>query len=260
MKKPLAVVVFLLFIGLVIVPCGILRAKTEKDELRVVLQTDKINYQIGEPVDISIYVENQGDEDITIVFPSAQKADFRISDCYLWSWDKVFIPIQTTLTIPSGMQVSLLSERWEQVDSSGNQVPPGALSITGWMVQSEQYPAMYAQPMQIRIGSDLHVAVHGGLGIIVSVINDGDFPVDAIQCAVSVDWGLLGLMNATKNKYVDHLNVSESFSSTLVFFGFGPVHLTIRVTSSNAEMVVKEGQMFVMLIIVYPVIPPLSMV
>jgi hypothetical protein len=219
-----------------------------------------MNYQIGEPVDISLYVENQGDEDITIVFPSTQKADFQISHYYLWSRGKVFITMPTPVTIPSGKRVFLLNDSWEQVDFSGNQVPPGSLSITGWMVQSEQYPAMSAQPMQIRIGSDLHVAVHGGLGITVSVINDGDFPVDAIQCAVSVDWGLFGLMNATKNKYVDHLNVSESFSSNIIFFGFGPVYLTIRVTSSNAEMVVKEGQMFVMLIIVYPVIPPLAIV
>ena len=259
-KKPLAVVVFLLFIGLVIAPSSIAKAQTEKAELQVVLQTDKINYQIGEPVEISIYVENHGDTDITIVFPSSQKADFWICDFYLWSWDKFFLTMPTPVTIPSGMQVLLLNERWEQVDFSGNQVPPGSYEITGWMVQSEQYPAIYAQPVQIHIGSDLHVAVHGGLGITVSVTNSGEFPVDAIHCAVSVDWGIFGLMNATKNKYVDHLNVSESFSTTIVFFGFGPVRLTVVVTSPNAEMVVREGRMFVILIIVYPVIPPLSMV
>lgn len=92
-------------------PSSIAKAQTEKDELRVVLQTDKSSYQIGEPINISIYIENRGDEDIAVTFYSTQKADFWISDCYLWSWDKVFLAIQTSVTIPSGMQVLLLNER-----------------------------------------------------------------------------------------------------------------------------------------------------
>lgn len=251
---------FSYLLDLLLPPSSIAKAQTEKDELRVVLQTDKSSYQIGEPINISIYIENRGDEDITVTFYSTQTADYRISNIYQWSCGQVFIPMVIPLTIPSGDRVQLLNDRWTQEDFSGNQVPPGSYDITGWMVQSEQYPAIYAQPVQIHIGSDLHVAVHGGLGITVLVTNSGEFPVDAIHCAVSVDWGIFGLMNATKNKYVDHLNVSESFSTTIVFFGFGPVRLTVVVTSSNAEMVVREGRMFVILIIVYPVIPPLSMV
>ena len=194
------------------------------------------------------------------MFPSTQKADFWVSEFYLWSWDKVFLTIPTSVTIPSGMQALLLNERWEQVDFSGNQVPQGSYDISGWMVQSLQYPIIYAEPVTIRIGTEINIEIHGGIGATVSITNVGPFNATDVKGDIVIKGGALGFINLSESYCVDNLEVNESISKTLHPFGFGPIKIDIIASASNAEGSNLKGRMFVIFIIVYSIIPPLSMV
>ncbi len=256
-RKWLAIGIILLFVGVTIAPTinfNTVKASTD-DDLIVVLQTDKLNYQMGESVEISIYVENHGNTDITVVFPTTQKADFWVSESYLWSGGKFFVAMLTPVTIPSYTRVCLLNDSWEQVDFSGNQVPPRSYEITGWMVQSMQYPPIFAQPINIRIGSKIEIGVHGGIGVTISMTNVGLFNTTDVKGNVSIKGGIFGLINLSESFDVDSLVVNESISKTFHPVGFGPIKIDIIVSASNAEELNQEGRMFVILFLVYPIIP-----
>jgi hypothetical protein len=260
MGKCLAVGIILLFIGVAVAPSinlSVVKASDE-DDLIVVLQTDKLNYQMGEPVEISIYAENHGNTNITVVFPTTQKADFWVSESYLWSGGKVFLTIPTPVTIPSYARVCLLNDSWEQVDFSGNKVPPRSYEITGWMVQSMQYPPIYAQPINIRIGSKIEIGVHGGLGVTLSMTNVGLFNTTDVKGNVSIKGGIFGLINLSESFDVDSLVVNESISKTFHPVGFGPIKIDIIVSASDAEELIREGRMTVIFFLVYPIIPPIK--
>jgi hypothetical protein len=257
-RKCLVVGIILLFVGIIVTPS--INANNPEtsldDDLVVVLQTDKFNYQMGESVEISIYVENHGNTNITVVFPTTQKADFLVSESYLWSGGKVFLTMLTPVTIPSGTRVCLLNDSWEQVDFSGNQVPPRSYEITGWMVQSMEYPPIYAQPINIRIGSKIEIGVHGGIGVIISMTNVGLINTTGVKGNVSIKGGIFGLINLSESFDVDSLVVNESISKTFHPVGFGPIKIDIIVSASNAEELNLEGRMSVIFFLVYPIIPP----
>jgi hypothetical protein len=151
----LAIGIILLLIGIALVPSRQADTPTtfSEDELIVIVKTDKHNYQIGEPVEISIYVQNHEDDDITIVFPTTKVADYSV-DHYLWSAGKFFLQIIIYFTISSGGQKLLFHDHWKQISNDGNQVPSGTYGISGWMAQSLDYPAVYAELVYINIGTE----------------------------------------------------------------------------------------------------------
>ena len=256
-RKWLAIGIILLFIGVTIAPIinfNTVKASTDGD-LVVVLQTDKLNYLMGEPINISIYVENQGETDIIIVFPTSQKADFWIGYNFLWSAGKVFSPMEFTVTIPSGKRIYLLNDSWGQVDFGGEQVPPGLYSIDGWMVESYQYPEIHSEVVDIRIGSKLEINVHGGIGVTISITDVGVFNITDIKGDVSIKGGLFDFINLTESFDVKSLVVNESISKTFLPVGFGPIKIELIVSASNAEELILEGRMSVILFLVYLIIP-----
>lgn len=257
-RKWLAIGITLLFVGVAIAPN--INANNYEisldNDLVVVVQTDKFNYQMGESVEISIYVENHGNTNITVVFPTSQQADFWVSKSYLWSAGKVFLTMLTPVTIPSGKRVFLLNDSWEQVDFSGNQVSPRSYKINGWMVQSMEYPPIYAQPINIRIGSKIEIGVHGGIGVTISMTNVGLFNTTDVKGNASIKGGIFGLINLSESFDVDILAVNESVSKTFHPFGFGPIKIQMIVSASNVEELILEGKMSVILFLVYPIIPP----
>jgi hypothetical protein len=126
------------------------------NDLKVTLETDNESYTIGEPIEVTIFVTNTGEEDITAEFPDTQKADFWVDwgDVYLWSADKYFAQVLTPVEIPSGETVELFSKNWEQVDYGGNQVPDGEYEIEGWMVESSyNYYPIFSNSVTISIGN-----------------------------------------------------------------------------------------------------------
>ena len=261
-RKWFAIGIILLFVGVAIVPS--INANNPRmsldNDLIVVVQTDKLNYQIGEPVEISIYVENHGETDIIVVFPTSQKADFWIGHNFLWSAGKVFISMVFTVTIPSGKRIYLLNDGWEQVDLGGDQVRPGQYSINGWMVESYQYPEIHAEAVDIRIGSKLEINVHWGIGVTISMTDVGVFNITNVKGDVSLKGGLFGFINLTESFDVENLVVNESILKTFHPVGFGTIKMEIIVSASNVEELNLEGRMSVILFLVYPIIPPYKII
>jgi hypothetical protein len=257
-EKCLAVGIILLFVGVAVVPSiNANNPKTSSDnELVVVVQTDKFYYQIGEPVNISIYVENHGDKDVNVVFYTSQMADYWIKYCFLWSLGKVFLQMPMFVAIPSGGQILLLNDRWAQVDSSGNKVIPGEYSIAGWMVQTNNYSKIYAEPVDFRIGTEINIGVHGGIGATVSITNKGPFDTTHIQGDILITGGVFGFINISKSFSAEYLGVNNSLSKTLHPLGVGPIEIEMSVYSSNTAVYILKAQMLVILFIVYPIIPP----
>ncbi len=257
MKRIIAAGIILLFIGVAVAPSinqSVVKASTDDDRV-VFLQTDKLNYLMGELVNISIYVENQGETDITIVFPTSQKADFWIGYNFLWSAGKVFTPMEITVTIPSGKRIYLLNDSWGQVDFGGDQVPPGQYSIDGWMVESYQYPEIHAEAADIWIGSQLEINVHGGIGVTISITDVGVFNITDLKGDLFIKGGLFDFINLTESFNVENLVVNESISKTFHPIGFGPIKIEIIVSASNADELNQERRMSVIFFLVYPIIP-----
>jgi hypothetical protein len=102
------------------------------------VRTDNDAYMLGEPVNVSITVTNNG-PNTTLLFPTSQLADFTITNetgqhIYHWSHDMVFSEIITGISINQSETIELLNDTWDQVDESGNSVTPGKYYVDGWMV------------------------------------------------------------------------------------------------------------------------------
>jgi hypothetical protein len=255
--KCLAIGIILFLIGIAIVPS--IDANTpvvsSNGELVVVVLTDKDNYQMGEHVVISIYVENHGNESITIRFGSTKKADYQVNNAYLWSAGKVFLDMIIDVPVPSGGRVLLLRDSWRQINDHGNQVSPGTYRITGWMVKTGYYPIIYAEPVNIKIGSELNIGVHGGIGVNFSISNIGIFNATNVSGEVSIKGGILGLINLSESYSVDNLAVNESILKTLYPLGFGPITIEIYATASDAEGTYLKKEMSVIILFVYQINP-----
>jgi len=253
-RKVLAVGIILLFVGIAVVPSinANNRNTTSDGDLVVVVQTDKLNYQMGEPVVISIYVENRGDEDVTTMFGTSQRADYWFDSFYLWSGGKVFLYYVTNVTIPRGGRVFLLNDTFTQGE---NQVGPGLHRILGWMVETSNYPIIYADPVYFRIGTEMNIEVHGGIGVTVSMTNIGIFNATDVTGEVSIRGGIFHQINLSKSYGVDTLEVNESISRTYYPFGFGPVTIEIIASASNAQRYYMKWKPSIILFLVYPIIP-----
>ncbi|HVQ01201.1 MAG TPA: BsuPI-related putative proteinase inhibitor [Candidatus Thermoplasmatota archaeon] len=224
--------------------------KVTDNDLVVVLETDKLNYQVGEPVHISIYVENHGATNVSFVFHSSLFGDYRINEGPPWSYGKYFIQTIFNFTLPSGGRLYLLNDTWNQGDSSGHHAPPGAYSIFGWMVETSDYPKIYAEPVYIWIGTRLQIETHAGLGAGVSITNVGVFNATNVTGNVSVRGGYFGHINLSKSFDVDNLVVNKSIFTTLFPFGLGPITIEISATSSTALRTELNEQLFVFLFLV----------
>lgn len=130
-----------------------------KNSLYVTTTTDKTQYDVGEPVEVTIKVTNGDYEPVTIYFPDAQLADFEVSNdtcgIYVWSHDKCFAQVIIPLTIGSYQTVDILTDYWLQVDFDENQVECGDYCIVGWMVDYfdafGDYPEIYGNSVHIRV-------------------------------------------------------------------------------------------------------------
>ena len=266
LKKELVVgTIFLLLLATMpqIVCNGLPFATAYTDDLVVKVTTDKNKYDIGEPVEVTINVTNNGYEDVTLVFPDTQLADFSVNHyLYLWSYDKVFIPMITPKTIPSGETVELLNDYWNQVDISGNQVPKGVYHIDGWMVEGIGHPEIHGDPVFITIGEyspELEITkVKGGI-FSFTIKNVGD------ETAINVSWSIRfdgGIVHPREQHSFNNNNLAPDEERTIVFwlspipeysqlvFGIGRVKITMVANADNAEKVTKTTDGFIILLFV----------
>lgn len=222
------------------------------DDLVVAVTTDKNKYNIGEPVEVTINVTNNGYEDVTLVFPNTQLADFSVDDyLYLWSYDRFFAAMITPITVPSGETVILLNDFWNQVDISGNQVPKGVYHIDGWMVEGIGHPEIHGDPVIITIGEyspkpefeiDYRPWYFGKLWF--DIKNVGDMDAINVNWSIAIDIYIIMIVppiiplpywNGTIP--ILPVNESERISSDGFIFGLGFPKIIITLNATNAEEV-----------------------
>ena len=109
------------------------------NNLTINVITDKTIYKRFEPINITISVTNNGDEDVTVTFPNCNLlADFDVSYQALYyrdSYGKILFPMVIDVVIPSGESIELLKGIWYQFSNIGLSLPfpPGKYIIRGWM-------------------------------------------------------------------------------------------------------------------------------
>jgi hypothetical protein len=116
------------------------------DNLTVNVTTDKTKYKRFEPIEVTISVTNNGNEDWNHTFPDTQLADFDINGLYWWSRYKAFPQIIMPITIRSGETKVLLRAYWNQFTNLHYDgwirlpVRPGNYTIRGWIAFSKLFP------------------------------------------------------------------------------------------------------------------------
>ena len=123
------------------------------------VETDRDVCMLGEPVNMSITVTNNG-PNTTLLFPTSQLADFNITDeagqhIYYWSYDKLFSEEITEITINQSETIELLNDTWNQVDDDGNPITSGTYYIDGWMVRGlrDTLPEIHDERLEITVYS-----------------------------------------------------------------------------------------------------------
>ena len=146
------------------------------DDLVVTVSTDKMQYKVFEPVEVTISVTNTGTESVFIEFPDSQSADFTIQTesgvlMYQWSFGKMFFQMICPLTIQGNETVVLLQDFWKKHYSVQVRIslPAGRYRVDGWMVNfyynQVMQPSIHGEPVYITVGNDntVYGTYHGVL-------------------------------------------------------------------------------------------------
>ncbi len=97
------------------------------------LELDKLSYEQGEPVEMTLRLINCASEPITQTFPDAQRYDFVAKtgdDDEVWRWSNgmAFAEVQGEETYEPNEEITF-TETWDQLDSEGQQVEPGQYEL-----------------------------------------------------------------------------------------------------------------------------------
>lgn len=130
----------------------------------VALSTDKIDYEIGEQIKMTLTLQNTGDAAVVLDFNDGQIYDFAAkelpSETEIWRWsaDKAFTLAIWSMPLPPDSKVTY-SEIWDQKDSKLRQVEPGLYQIEANL---SSQPEIFAEPVQIRIAGQAFETIDKG--------------------------------------------------------------------------------------------------
>jgi len=109
--------------------------------LKLVLQTERGTYSLGEPVPLRFEVTNTGEEPVELAFSTGQRFDFLIErdgePVWHWAYGKQFIQVVTQLTLEPGQSLTY-EVVWPQVDNAGRAVPPGSYRATALLTAATE--------------------------------------------------------------------------------------------------------------------------
>ena len=122
--------------------------------LQFTLEAAQQVYKTGEPVRMTLTVENTGRQPETLRFSSGQQYDFTVmqagKEVWRWSADRFFIQALTQVTLAPGGKRSF-AEFWPQKDNQGRQVKPGEYQVQAVMTVSG--PRSTVGPVSVTIRS-----------------------------------------------------------------------------------------------------------
>lgn len=101
---------------------------------RQIVKADLQVEERGEEIILNYTVENRGDHDLHLIFPSGQEFDYLIYNengelVYRWSDGKMFIMAIHETILPAGEKIEI-REVWDGRDKNGDPVPPGKYRVT----------------------------------------------------------------------------------------------------------------------------------
>ncbi len=148
--------------------------------LNVTVKTDKTEYALDEPVQISVTATNTLPDPITLTFPTSLEASYIIDGVYDWSEHAISLPVVTHETIPGGQ-----FKTWEFTHTAEQyRLLPGKHSIVGVVIgygKSEPTEIFVAQGepiVQVSVSTDKEIyELDEPVKIGVSATNNSDKPV-----------------------------------------------------------------------------------
>ena len=110
--------------------------------LTVDLSTDKSIYRTGEPVKITLFVDNKSPKDANLLFGSGQSYDIMITDkkgidVWHWSRGKVFSMAVRNVKIAARQNLKY-TITWKQIDNNSRLVTPGKYFVRGRLMSALQ--------------------------------------------------------------------------------------------------------------------------
>lgn len=161
MKKTLLT---MLFVALMI-PAAIAGPAASRNvgSVRVELRLNKSAFDIGESIEITLELSNQGPETTSVQFPTGQMYDLVVLSgsqrIWQWSLGRVFTQAFTTLSLRAG-ESKVFQERWNQRDAQDHQVPLGEYEMVAvFPAQGSRIPSSLEGPrVQFRIGAGSQVS------------------------------------------------------------------------------------------------------
>jgi len=97
------------------------------------LEPDKLSYEQGEPIDMTLRLLNCASQPITRSFPDAQRYDFAAKtrdgdEVWRWSRGMSFAQVQGEETYQPSEQLTF-TETWDQLDNEGQPLEPGQYEL-----------------------------------------------------------------------------------------------------------------------------------
>jgi hypothetical protein len=107
----------------------------------MVIRTDKQTYRPDDTVTLTLMWLNESEEQREFTFHNSQRFDILIEHdgqkVWQWSDHRLFSQVYTTLRIAPG-DSRMFKVEWNQVDATGQKVPPGHYDIRAWIVRTEE--------------------------------------------------------------------------------------------------------------------------
>jgi len=125
--------------------------KAYLSNLQLSLTTDKVEYAVGEPVNITLSLKNLTDRELRLQFPTSQQFDFvvRSNETEVWRWSqgRMFAMVLTTMVLEAQSSKSHTTV-WAQNDKSGRPVPPGRYEVLALLPFPQP---IFSQPVHLVI-------------------------------------------------------------------------------------------------------------
>ena len=127
--------------------------------LLLAARTDKLFYDLAEPVNITVLLTNEAATNATIQFTYSCRFGFTVGDRYGLVWysrNKHFACFEGSPLVMGAGQTLVFSFTWDQKDDSGKQVPvPREFIVNGQLNGASADVPLRTEPANIRIGGEI---------------------------------------------------------------------------------------------------------
>jgi len=147
-------------------------------------------------------------------------------------------------------QAKLLASDGTAHDVFGNSVSIDEnVALIGIPLDDNEWDATGSARIFIKEGGSpyLEINITGGLGVNAVITNNGYVNASGVTWQIHVEGGILGLINKTVSGTIDILTGESKTVKTGLFFGLGPIAITVKV--AVIEKVAEGTQFFIFTVV-----------